>query len=128
MQIYNIRPHNKYPKLSKAVIALGSFDGVHRGHQKIIQTGINLAKRFRSSFGIIIFMPIPPMLIYKDYNFVLTADKERTNIIRELRVSFLGKIKFSNHLRNLEPLQFLNEYIIKTITANTITIMFNHAD
>jgi riboflavin kinase/FMN adenylyltransferase len=122
MQIYNIRSHSKYPKLSRAVIALGSFDGVHRGHQKIIQTGINLAKRFRSPFGVITFMPIPPMLIYKDFNFVLSTDTEKINMLRELNVDFLGKIRFSRHLRNFEPSQFIIQYITQTINPSVIVI------
>jgi len=126
MRIFNIKLHQKYPKIKGAVIALGSFDGVHRGHQKILQTGITLARKLHKLFGVITFMPIPQMLLYKEYHFVLTTDREKINIIRNSSADFLGMIKFTNHLRNIEARQFILDYIIKTIKPSAIIVGVDH--
>lgn len=126
MRIFNIKPHQKYPKIKGAVIALGSFDGVHRGHQKILQTARTLAKKYRQPFGIITYMPIPQLLIHKDFNFLLTTDKEKNSIFKDSAVDFLGAIRFTHHLKNLDAKQYVVEYIINTIRPCAVVVGVDH--
>jgi riboflavin kinase/FMN adenylyltransferase len=126
MRIYKVSPHRKYPELTGAVIALGTFDGVHRGHQKIVQKGIVLAKKIHRPSGIITFMPMPQLLIYKQFHFVLTTDKEKIGIFKTLPINFFGTIKFTQHTKNLEARQFIIDYIINTIRPSAIVVGEDH--
>lgn len=122
MQIINIKPNQQFHKIQSAVITIGGFDGVHRGHQKIFNQGIALAKKLKRPFGVITFSPIPPILIYKYFHFVLTTDKEKTAIIKRMGIDFLGMVNFTSEIKNLEPKEFLIDYIIKTIKPSAIVV------
>jgi riboflavin kinase/FMN adenylyltransferase len=126
MQTLKIKPHQKFNKISGAVITIGGFDGVHRGHQKIFQTGIALAKKTQKPFGVITFSPIPPMLIYKYFHFILTTEQEKIIILRNLPIDFLGIIKFTSHIKNLEARQFIIDYVIETIKPSAIVVGEDH--
>lgn len=126
MQIFNIRPHQKYPKIKGAVIALGSFDGVHRGHQKILQTAKILANKSERLAGVITYLPIPQVLLHKDFHFLLTTDKEKIKVFKALSVDFLGAIKFTSHLKNLDAKQYFIEYIIKPIKPSGVVVGIDH--
>ena len=51
-----------------AVIAIGNFDGVHKGHQSIFKLGKKIAKRNKQKFGVITFSFISKPKIFTNYN------------------------------------------------------------
>ena len=59
MKIYNNPNLNK--KHCEGVIAIGNFDGLHLGHQKVINQGKLIAKRNNLKFGLLVFQPLPIM-------------------------------------------------------------------
>ena len=59
MKIYNNTNLNL--KHKKAVIAVGNFDGLHLGHQKVIKEAKITAKKLKLSFGVMTFEPMPVM-------------------------------------------------------------------
>jgi riboflavin kinase/FMN adenylyltransferase len=126
MQIFEIRPHQFYMQIQGAVIALGSFDGVHRGHHKIIQTAKLLAKKLNRVYGIITYQPIPQVLLHKDFHFLLTTDKEKMKIFRDSSVGFLGLIKFTRQIMNLDAQDYIREYVVKPIRPSAVVVGIDH--
>ena len=59
MKVYNNLNINK--KHQRSVIAIGNFDGIHLGHQKVINQAKQKAKKNNLPFGIITFEPVPVM-------------------------------------------------------------------
>ena len=57
----NIKKNHK-----NAVIAIGNFDGLHLGHQKVLNHALSKAKKENLKFGVITFEPIPAMFFNKD--------------------------------------------------------------
>ena len=45
--------------IKNSVVAIGNFDGIHKGHQKIFQLGKEIAKKSQKKFGVITFSPLP---------------------------------------------------------------------
>lgn len=123
---YWIKPYINYSDIQGAVITIGSFDGVHRGHQKILKQGIALAQKTQRLFGVITFSPIPPRLIYKHFHFVLTTDKEKINVFKNFPIDFIGMIRFTSYVKNLAPNQFIIDYIINTIHPSAIVVGEDH--
>ncbi len=126
MQIYKIKPHQQYPMITGSVIAIGSFDGLHRGHQKILQKGIEIANRLKRPFGVLTFSPIPQTIIYQDFHFLLTTDEEKIKILKTYPINFLGIIKFTQNLKQLEPKVFIYDYIVKPIKPSAIIVGEDH--
>ena len=59
MKIYNNLNINK--KHQRSVVAIGNFDGIHLGHQKVINQAKQKAKKKKLPFGIMTFEPVPVM-------------------------------------------------------------------
>ena len=73
MKIYNNLNLNL--KHKKSVVAIGNFDGVHLGHQKVIQEAKQKAKKNKIPFGVMTFEPVPVMFFNKNikslfHNFI----------------------------------------------------------
>ena len=60
------------PKRYKgSAIAIGNFDGIHVGHQKVFEKTKKFAKKNKIKFGVLTFTPLPTMFFYKDIqNFI----------------------------------------------------------
>ena len=63
MKIYNNA--NLKKKHCKGVLAIGNFDGIHLGHQKVINDAKNKAIKNKLPFGIMTFEPVPVMFFNK---------------------------------------------------------------
>ena len=66
MKIYNNPNLNK--KHFNGVIAIGNFDGLHLGHQKVINEAKQKAKKNKIPFGVMTFEPVPVMFFNKKIN------------------------------------------------------------
>ena len=49
-----------------SALAIGNFDGVHKGHQKVFKETKEFAKRKKIKFGVLTFTPLPTMFFYKN--------------------------------------------------------------
>ena len=58
--------HLNWQELPATVVAIGFFDGIHKGHQKVIQTAIDLANKMEMESGVITFLPHPSVVLKKD--------------------------------------------------------------
>ena len=63
MIIYNKSKVDK--KFNRSVIAIGNFDGIHLGHQKVLNEARKKAKKNKLKFGIVTFEPVPVMFFDK---------------------------------------------------------------
>jgi riboflavin kinase/FMN adenylyltransferase len=76
--------------------------------------------------GVITYQPIPQVLLHKDFHFLLTTDKEKTNILRDLYVDFIGAIKFTRQIMNLDARDYICKYIVKPIKPSAVVIGADH--
>jgi riboflavin kinase / FMN adenylyltransferase len=54
--------------IKNSIIAIGNFDGVHRGHQEIFKLGKKIAKKNKTKFGVVTFSPLPSEFFQKQKN------------------------------------------------------------
>lgn len=109
-----------YPKsipsdeLTEAVCAIGFFDGIHRGHQKVIKTAVKEAKSRDLRSVVITFHPHPSVVLnenVKNVNYI-TPLKEKQSILQKLDVDRLYIIKFNKELSKLPAKDFIDHFII----------------
>jgi len=105
-----------YTGLSKsdqgAVIALGNFDGLHRGHQAVIKWAKEIAEDLDAPLGIGLFRPHPYRFFKPDAApFRLMSARVRADVMAELGIDFLYEIPFDPALRDLDDTQFVEQVL-----------------
>ncbi len=100
------------PSEKGAVIALGNFDGLHRGHQAVISQARALADELGAPLGIGLFRPHPFRFFKPDAPpFRLMSAEIRERIMPSLGVDFLYEIPFTDELRELDDTQFVENVL-----------------
>jgi riboflavin kinase/FMN adenylyltransferase len=91
-----------------AVIALGNFDGLHRGHQAVIEQARNIAAQEKAPIGIGLFRPHPFRFFKPDAPpFRLMSPAIRAEVMAELGVNRLYEIPFTTDLRDMDDEAFV---------------------
>ncbi|MBP5280629.1 MAG: FAD synthetase family protein [Erysipelotrichaceae bacterium] len=93
------------------VACIGYFDGVHKGHQDLLNKTISEAERLGLKSALICFRPDPVDVISGRKNKHIFSDKERENIIREHGIDILIIISFDEELMKMDPKQFIDDYL-----------------
>ena len=110
MKIYkNVNLDKKH---HKGVIAIGNFDGVHLGHQKVISEAKKKAKKNKLPFGIMTFEPVPVMFFNsKSKNHRINSSKQKIYQLKRFKVDFLIIIKFNKSFSLLTAEQFIKKIL-----------------
>jgi len=94
--------------LKDARVTIGSFDGVHRGHQVIIRDLVQSARKANAPAVVITFFPHPAVVLgKKTHHFYLTHPDEREMMLKELGVDEVITLPFTRELAELSPEDFL---------------------
>ena len=110
MKIYNNANLNQ--KHHKGVIAIGNFDGIHLGHQKVISEAKKKAKKNKLPFGIMTFEPVPVMFFNsKIKNHRINSLEQKKSQLKKLKVDFLIIIRFNKNFSLLKAEQFIKKII-----------------
>lgn len=116
------------PSFKNAVITIGSFDGVHRGHQKIIKRINHLAKEIDGESVIITFHPHPRKIIYPKDNSLelLTSLDEKIALCRNYGVDNMVIVPFSIEFSQQNPREYIEKFLIGLFAPKYIVIGYDH--
>lgn len=93
---------------------LGFFDGIHLGHQKIIETAKQIAKQKNLKLAVMTFYPHPSSVIKKEgITQYLTPLPEKEKQFRELGVDLLYIVEFDIKFAKIPHDVFVNQYLVK---------------
>ena len=124
MKIYNSADLNK--KHQCGVIAIGNFDGLHLGHQKVINQAKVKAKKNKLPFGVMTFEPIPTMFFNSNVkNHRINSLEQKINQFKKINFDFLIIIKFNNFFSKLTAEQFIKKIIFKKLKSKFLYISKN---
>ena len=124
MKVYNNLNINK--KHQRSVIAIGNFDGIHLGHQKVINQAKQKAKKNNLPFGIITFEPVPVMFFNpKIRNHRINSLEQKKNQLKKLKIDFLIIIKFNKFFSSLSAEQFIEKIINKKARCKFLYVSKN---
>jgi len=114
--------HNK-----NSVVTLGTFDGVHLGHRKIIAEVVKKAALLGGRSFLITFYPHPRKIISRENKIkLLSTPSEKVKMIESLGIENMLIIKFTEEFSQLGPDKFLEKYIVDGIGAEEVVIGYNH--
>ena len=112
---------------TKTVVTIGTFDGVHIGHQKIIQRLINSARNANLNSVILTFFPHPRMVLQKDANLkLINTLEEKANILDNLGLDYLVIKEFTNEFSRLSAKDFVSKTLIDELNAKKVIIGYDH--
>lgn len=126
MKIYH--HFSEFKKLPNAVATIGTFDGVHYGHQKIIKRLCELAKSTGGESVILTFFPHPRLIIdpeNQDLKMINTIH-EKAAIIAALGVDHLIIIPFTRDFSNLSPQEYIRDILVDTIGVKQLIVGYDH--
>ena len=124
MKIYNNLILKKKHKGS--VVAIGNFDGIHLGHQKVINQARRKAKKNRLPFGIITFEPMPAMFFNKKIkNHRINSLSQKKDQLKKLRLDFLIIINFNNSFSKISAEKFIEKIISKKVNCKFLYVSNN---
>lgn len=113
---------------SNNVLTVGTFDGVHLGHQALIQNVVKRAREKNAPAVVVTFDPHPRDIIGSSPAGIrlLTTLNERAAIMRRHGIDEMVVIPFTRDFSMLSSGQFIREYIYKRIGVDTFVIGYDH--
>jgi len=111
-----------------SVVAIGTFDGVHIGHQRILKDAISFSKRKKLKSYAITFDPHPQQFIVPERGLkLLTTLKERKELLLGMGIDKVKVIKFNQALQKLSYERFVEKYLIRGLKAEVVFAGFDFA-
>lgn len=115
--IYGI---DKIRRFRKPVVALGVFDGVHLGHQRILKAAAKQARRMNGTSMAVTFWPDP----HKDQN--IYSLEHRLRLIKSMGIDVCVVIRFNGKFSHISAEDFIKNILVKKIYANYIYVGKNY--
>ena len=124
MKIFNSTKISK--KYRRSSLAIGNFDGAHKGHQKVFRSARKHAKKNKSKFGILTFSPLPIMFFNRKIkNYRLVSEEEKFQLLKKYGVDFLVNIKFNKNFSKISAENFIKKIIFKKINPKLVFVSNN---
>ena len=104
------------------VLAMGFFDGVHRGHQAVILRAKQIAQKKHLPLAVLTYNQSPAIVFHQFPNGLhyLSSLERKIDLMRQLGVERLYVMAFTSHLAQLAPQDFIDEVIMKLHPAVTV--------
>ena len=126
MKVY--RHIDEFQRLENAVVTIGTFDGVHFGHQKIINRLTEVAQKCGGESVILTFFPHPRMILHPENSNLklITTIDEKAELIEKLGVDHLIITPFTRDFSNLSAETYIQQVLVDKIGTKKIIIGFDH--
>lgn len=116
-----------YKRIKNSVVTIGTFDGVHVGHQKIINRLVHIAEANKLQALVLTFFPHPRMVVQKDSSIKLinTID-EKAAQLQQLGVDHLVLKEFTNTFSRLSALEYVRDVLVNKLKVKHIIVGYDH--
>ena len=116
-----------YFENAPSVVTVGTFDGVHLGHRKLIDKVISISKSKNLRSIILTFSPHPRIVLNNDADIkLLTTQREKNEIFRSYNIDYLLTQDFSKSFSKLSPIEFVRDILVKKLNVKHIVTGYDH--
>ncbi|WP_078429845.1 FAD synthetase family protein [Alkalihalobacterium alkalinitrilicum] len=105
-------------------IAIGNFDGIHKGHQKVIKTAIEKSKKYQLQSGVMTFYPHPKEVLGKTGVTSITPLEDKLRIFGELGVDVCYVVEFNEAFAKITKDMFIHDFLIP-LKVLAVTVGFD---
>ncbi|MEZ4793125.1 MAG: bifunctional riboflavin kinase/FAD synthetase [Gelidibacter sp.] len=118
---------SSYLQKQPTIVTMGTFDGVHIGHQKIIKRLVNVGKEKQLKSVVLTFFPHPRMVLQKSPDIkLLNTIEERESILTTFGLDQMVVKTFTKEFANLTAEAFVKTILVDTLNAKYIIIGYDH--
>jgi len=122
-----IKSASDYKLLSNSVVTIGTFDGVHVGHKKIIKRLVKIAKEENLQAIVLTFFPHPRMVVQNDTNIkMLNTIDEKNKLMESEGIDHLVVKKFTKEFSRLSAQDYVRDILVETLHVKHIIIGYDH--
>jgi riboflavin kinase/FMN adenylyltransferase len=112
----------------RGIVTIGTFDGVHLGHQKILRRLNQLKEKKNGKSIVFTFQPHPRKILFPDQGDLqlLTDQNEKIELLKNLGIDYTIVYPFSLEFSQIEPEKFIKEILVDTLNVKTLVIGYDH--
>ena len=119
--IYSFTPKEK------TLVTIGTFDGVHFGHQQIIQKLVSEAKKAGKKSLVLTFFPHPRMVLQKNASLeLINTIEERASLLEKTGLDYLIIHPFSRAFSRTSALEFVRDILVNQLNISKLIIGYDH--
>jgi riboflavin kinase/FMN adenylyltransferase len=116
-----------YTSKNKTFVTIGTFDGVHIGHQKVLSKLVNSAKKNSASSVLLTFFPHPRMVLQKDSHIkLINTIEERIELLRKTGLDALVVHEFTEDFAEKTALDFVKNVLVDHLKISNLIIGYDH--
>ena len=125
MKIHHINLNTKV-KNQLFHLAVGNFDGVHLGHNKIISSLIIKAKNENKPSAILSFHPHPRQFFSKTLDcYKIISEEKKQNLLSDLGIDYYFCLKFDKSVSELSPSEFIINVLVNQLKVNKLVVGYD---
>ena len=114
-----IRSITAFNSSEKTIVTIGTFDGIHIGHQKILKDLIKTAKKEGKKSVLLTFFPHPRMVLQKDNKILLlNTIEEKSGLLEKMGLDYLIIHPFSKEFSRLTALDFVRDILVNKLNTS----------
>ena len=115
-------------KIKHPVLTIGTFDGVHIGHQKIIQQINAIANEIDGESVLFTFYPHPRMVLFPDGHGLqlIQTQEEKMNKLAQVGLQNTIVYPFTKSFSRLSALEFVRDFLVNQLHVHTVVIGYDH--
>ena len=112
---------------AKTLVTIGTFDGVHFGHQQILQKLIDEAKSQQKKSVLLTFFPHPRMVLQKNTSLeLINTINERSKLLEKTGLDYLIIHPFSKEFSRMTALEFVRDVLVDQFNISKLIIGYDH--
>ena len=112
----------------KVILTVGTFDGIHFGHQKIIETIKGIAEEKKGDSVVLTFSPHPRTVLFPESNNLrlINSLDEKINRFEKAGIDHLIIYPFTKEFSRISALEYVRDFLVKEIKVSTLIIGYDH--
>lgn len=120
----NIKNYNDN---TPSVITVGTFDGIHLGHRKLIEKVLDISESENLRSIVLTFDPHPRVVLNNDNNIsLLTTLEEKNSLLESVNLDYLIIQEFSKEFSSLTPIEYVKTILVEKLNAKHVVIGYDH--
>lgn len=122
----HIDKEDKIARTTGCVVILGNFDGLHRGHQQLMEYAKQEAKRNQLETVVFTFYPHPTQILSHNPKLLIMTRKDKKQLIQQLGMDILIEYPFTKQFATKSPEAFFKEILIDKLKARILVVGKNY--